>query len=335
VVGVSSSQAIETAIEMGAIHEGVTYNDLGKVVPGADLIVLCTPIQRILELLTVLAPMLKPGALVTDVGSTKREITSHALHVLPKGVHFIGGHPMTGSEKSGITAADPFLFQNAMYILTPETDVPGEEILRLSGFAASLGARVIILDPALHDRIAATVSHLPQMLAVTLVNMVGQKASETEPYLQLAAGGFRDMTRIASSPYHMWDDICRTNRDAILNAIDEFMESLRDLKSRIGTSGLGGDFETANTVRASIPKDTKGFMHTLAEIMVVLEDRPGAIAGIAAVLASENINIKDIEIMKVREGEGGTLRLAFDTKQEAHQVIAILTQNGYTARLRN
>ena len=334
VIGVSSPQAVATAVEMGAIDRGVAYDLAGAEAAQADLVVLCTPISRILELLKILAPFLKPGVVITDVGSTKREITGQAGRVLPPGVHFIGGHPMTGSEKSGVGAADPFLFQNAMYILTPGEGVPDREVLRFGNFTAGLGARVVRMDAALHDRIAAAVSHLPQMLAVNLVNMVGEKASPAEPYLQLAAGGFRDMTRIASSPFHMWDDICRTNRDAIVEAIDEYIARLGDLRDRIGTPPLGDDFETANATRASIPKDSKGFMHALAEILVVLEDRPGAIAGIATALARENINIKDIEVMKVREGEGGTLRLAFDSPGEANRVIELLGGLGYAARLR-
>ncbi len=335
IAGISSPAAIETAKEMGAIDRGTGYERLADAVKEADLIVLCTPIRRILELLTDMGPSLKPGVLVTDVGSTKREITHHAARVLPPGVHFIGGHPMTGSERSGITAADPFLFQNAMYILTPGADVPDEIVRNLSIFLASLGAHVTMMDAVLHDRIAANVSHLPQMLAVTLVNMVGEKASDHEPYLQLAAGGFRDMTRIASSPFRMWDDICQSNRDAILAVIDKFIENLSDLRSRIGTPALRHDFEKANATRASIPRDTKGFLHALAEILVVLEDRPGAIARIATAISDQGINIKDIEVMKVREGEGGSLRLAFETAAEANRVVLLLAQLGYSARVRN
>ncbi len=334
VTGVSSVEAVKSAIEIGAINDGCGYGDLAEAVENADLVFLCTPIQRIKDLLTPLASSLKTGVLVTDVGSTKQEITSHAESVLPQGVHFIGGHPMTGSEKRGILAADPFLFQNAIYVLCPGSGTPEWIVKNFSDFLSSIGARVVILDADLHDRIAATVSHLPQIVAITLVNMVGKASTGSAPYLQLAAGGFRDMTRIASSPFSMWDDICRTNDDAIKKAIDEFIGNLTELKDHIGTESLGEDFENANITRANIPKDTKGFMSTLFEVLVVVEDKSGVIARIAAELAGLNINIKDIEVMKVREGEGGTLRLAFELEEEADKAVKLLNRIGYSSRLR-
>ena len=334
IIGISSRAALTSALHMDAITEGCGYEELAGAVTDADLVVLCTPIHRIQGLLTVLAQSLKKGVLVTDVGSTKRAITEHAAQVLPDGVHFIGGHPMTGSEKSGIDAADPFLFQNAIYVLTPVDGVPKDILDSFSGLIGDLGASVIVMNAVLHDRIAAAVSHLPQMLAVTLVEMVGNCNSEDAPYLKLAAGGFRDMTRIASSPFSMWDDICRTNDNAIKETIDDFIKCLQQLKSRIGTTSLSEDFEVANITRATIPKDTKGFMRALFEVLVVVEDKPGVIANIGTTLAHVNINIKDIEVLKVREGEGGTLRLAIEEETEALQAIEHLTDIGYTARMR-
>ena len=334
VIGVSSSAAIKSALEIGAITEGCGYEELGNAVRYADLIFLCTPINRIKGLLTTLSSSLEPGILVTDVGSTKRVIGHHARDVLPEGVHFIGGHPMTGSEKRGVNAADPFLFQNAIYVLCPAVNVPEELVKHFSDFLNEIGARVVIMDAELHDSIAAAVSHLPQMIAVTLVNMVGKETTDSAPYLQLAAGGFRDMTRIASSPFSMWDDICNTNADAIKKAVDTFIDNLSCLKDLIGTKALGDDFEKANSTRANIPKDTKGFVKTLFEVLVVVEDKPGIIAQIASELARENINIKDIEILKVREGEGGTLRLAFDLEEEALGVVELLNRIGHKSRLR-
>ena len=142
------------------------------------------------------------------------------------------------------------------------------------------------------------------------------------------------MTRIASSPFTMWDDIYRTNNDAVREAIDTFIEHLSGIKEHIGSQSLSGDFEVANITRGKIPTDSKGFMKTLYEVLVVVEDKPGVIAEIAGEFAKVNINIKDIEVLKVREGEGGTLRLAFDREEEAEQAVEILTRIHYTARIR-
>jgi prephenate dehydrogenase len=334
IVGVSSAAAVKSAVEMGAINEGYGYDELGTAVADADIVFLCTPINRIKELMADLSGLVKPGAIVTDVGSTKHEIAGHADDVLPDGVCFIGGHPMTGSEKSGVNASDPFLFQNAIYVLCPAENVPQELVDEFSGFLHETGARVVSMESGLHDNIAAAISHVPQMIAVTLVNMVQDKTTDSAPYLQLAAGGFRDMTRIASSPFKMWDDICRTNADAIRNTLDTFIEHLTGLKGRIGSEALGDDFENANHTRANIPKDTKGFAKTLYEVLAVVEDKPGIIHRIAAELSGHNINIKDIEVMKVREGEGGTLRLAFELEDEAAHAVELLNNIGFKSRLR-
>jgi len=335
VTGVSSRKAVESAIEIGAITDGCGYEEVETAVADADLVILCTPIHRIQGLLSVIAPSLKAGAVVTDVGSTKREIASHAASVLPEGVHFIGGHPMAGSEKSGVNASDPYLFQNAIYVLCPAEGVPEDVLADFSSSIQHIGAKVIVLDSEIHDQVAAAVSHLPQIIAVTLVNLVGKKHGEDAPYLTLAAGGFRDMTRIASSPFTMWDDIFRTNKDAVQGTIDSFIESLTEVRERIGSSDLGVDFEVSNMTRGKIPRDTKGFMTTLSELLVVVEDKPGVIAEISTELSNNGINIKDIEVLKVREGEGGTLRLAFDKKEQAVKAIDILEHLNYTARLRS
>jgi prephenate dehydrogenase len=334
VTGVSSPGAVKTALELGIITVGCGYGELGDAVRDADLVFLCTPIHRIQGLLTLLGPLLEPGVMVTDVGSTKRAITRHAAESLPPGVHFIGGHPMAGSENRGVLAADPFLFQNVIYVLCPAEGVPAAQVESLSALLGDIGANVTIMDAETHDRIAAAVSHLPQMLAVALVEMVGGLDSERAPYLRLAAGGFRDMTRIASSPFVIWDDIFRTNVDAVRETMDAFIERLRKLRDRIGSRALAEDFETANITRAAIPKDTKGFMRTLSDVLVVVEDKPGVIAHIATALAGEGININDIEVLKVREGEGGTLRFAFEHEEEARRAVALMEGIGYSARLR-
>ena len=164
--------------------------------------------------------------------------------------------------------------------------------------------------------------------------MAGGLNTERAPYLRLAAGGFRDMTRIASSPFAIWDDIFRTNDDAVREVVDSFIEHLMKLRGRIGTRALAEDFDIANVTRAAIPKDTKGFMRTLSDVLVVVEDKPGIIARIATVLAEAGINIKDIEVLKVREGEGGTLRFSFECEDDALRAVGLMERTGYTARLR-
>ncbi len=338
IVGVSRPETVELARELGVIDRGFSYAGMGEALADCDLIVLCTPIRRILELLPEVGRHASPGTVISDVGSTKRQIVDGAHRHLRPDLHFIGAHPMAGSEKSGVSAADPFLFQNAIYIVIPPKDRPdpdsGESYYdHFLALVRRLGAQIVELDADLHDRVVAAISHLPQMIATSLVRMVGELNNRNGCFLPLAAGGFRDMTRIASSPFKpVWEDICNTNADQVRLMIDRYIQVLGDVRDRLEQADLVRDFDTANRIRDSIPRDAKGFIHRLFELVVVAEDKPGVIAEIATALGSEQININDIEIMKVREGVGGTIRLGFDTEHAAGRALSCLTRIGYQAR---
>ncbi len=337
VVGISRPETIAQALELGVIDEGTSYAELAEGLRDVELVFLCTPIKRIIELLPQVMAEVSAGTLVTDVGSTKRRLGEVAAACGRQDVHFIGGHPMAGSEKAGVMAADPFLFQNAIYILVPGEGVPEDLHAALREMLAQLGAKVLELSAETHDEVVAAISHLPQMIATSLVEMVGRMNEEGGGcFLPLAAGGFRDLTRIASSPFApVWGDICATNADQIGHMIDRYVDLLKDVRQRLVDPGsLERDFAFANDIRSQIPKDAKGFIHALQEILVVAEDRPGVIAEIATKLADQELNINDIEVLKVREGEGGTIRLGFDSGEAAERSLEVLRGLGYQARRR-
>ncbi len=337
IVGVSREETLREARSLGIVDEGVPYDGMEAALVEADLLVLAGPISVIMDhLQTVgrLGEKLRPGLVVTDVGSTKRAVLHAATTHLPGHVHFVGGHPLAGSEQWGVAAADPFLFQNAYYVLTPAPATPEHETRRLGEFLGTTGARVMVLDAEAHDRIAATISHVPQLLAVSLVQFLESLGESREHGMRLAAGGFRDMTRIASSSYAVWRDIIETNRDVIGDLLDEFLEGTRAALRGLDDRRLERLFASASRTRAAIPRDTKGFLSRLWDVLVVVEDRPGVIVGICGPLAEKGINVMDIEVLKVREGEGGTLRLAFRTRAFAELAIAALIADGYSARLR-
>ena len=334
IVGVSRDETIATAVAMGAVDRGVDYDHLAEGVAEADLVILCSPIQHIIEILPTVMTAVAPGALVTDAGSTKRRITEVAKSTGRSDAFFLGGHPMAGSEKSGVTAADPFLFQNAIYILVPDDAVPQSLHHGLRDLVRALGARVLELSADSHDTVVAAISHLPQLLATCLVEMVGHldENSDEKAFLALAAGGFRDMTRIASSPFApVWRDICGTNPDRIRAMVAQYQQALSRLVDG-QVDSLEQSFTYANRVRAGIPRDTKGFIHRLSEVLVVCEDKPGVIAEIARAMADDGVNINDIEVVKVREGMGGTLRLGFDDDDVARRALGVLDRLGYEAR---
>ena len=329
VVGLDDEEVLKKALEKGAIDEAA--DSIEDAVAAADLVVLATPIRSILSLLEEIAPFLKPGAVVTDVGSVKLPVLEHARDVLPDHAAFVGGHPMAGSERRGIDHADTLLFENATYVLCPPKS---EDVSRLISLVEATGARVLLLDAARHDEIAATVSHLPQLLAVALMNYAAERNKDDDAFLKLAAGGFRDMTRIASSPFHVWQDIIMANEGPILDVLAGFATRLQRLRNRIvegDSEALSELFGSAQTSRESIPRDTKGFLHPLADLYVYAVDRPGELLSITQILHDAEINIKDIELLKIREGTGGAFRIGFSDEGTAGRALSLLANAGYTA----
>jgi prephenate dehydrogenase len=334
IIGVDNPSTLNWAIEKNVIDEGFSREDMATAIPKADLIFICTPIIKVLELLPSIGKYAKPGTLITDVGSTKRKIVETANIHLSADCDFIGGHPMAGSEHRGVKAADPFLFENATWVLTPSRPIRESVRSSLGDLLELIGAKVLLLLPSLHDEIAAAVSHLPQMASVAMMNLAAGKQKESPHFLKMAAGGFRDMTRIASSPFTIWEHIRETNSDMIALYIDEYINELQKIKSILTQDQLGEYFNEASKNRLSIPKDTKGFLKPQFEISVSVEDKPGVFALITNALAEEKINIKDIEVLKIREDEGGTLRLAFSQLEDQNRAVELLREKGLDCNYR-
>jgi prephenate dehydrogenase len=244
---------------------------------------------------------------------------------------FIGGHPMAGSEGSGIEYADGLLFQNAVYVLCPPLGC-GKKIQPLAALLKSIGARVLTMDAREHDHVAAAISHLPQLIAVSLMDNAARMNERNPAFLQLAAGGFRDMTRIASSPFYVWKDILSNNRDETMHALREFEKLLGQFRKGLhqnSLSDVGKKFLRAKSFRDSIPKNTKGFIHSLHDLFIWVDDKPGMLATMTATLFRSGININDIELLKVREGQGGTFRLSFESAESARLAAKSLRAKGF------
>ncbi|RMG85151.1 MAG: prephenate dehydrogenase/arogenate dehydrogenase family protein [Candidatus Dadabacteria bacterium] len=204
-----------------------------EAVQGADLVVLAAPVSAVRRLLGEVAPALRPGQVVTDVGSTKGSIVAEAGRVLPEGVRFVGGHPIAGTERSGIEAADPRLFDARPCVLTPVATTPEEAVGRVSELWSGVGARVVTMDPEAHDRVFAWVSHLPHVLAYTLTWTVLERLDDRA--LGLAGPSLRDWTRVVGSPPALWRDICLENRESLAAVIREFEAELEAVRRRIET----------------------------------------------------------------------------------------------------
>jgi prephenate dehydrogenase len=326
VVGFDRPSILKQAVSIGAVHHAA--HDLHHAVGLADLVVLALPARDILRMLTSIAPHVPAATLVTDTGSVKADILAHAEKLFPKG-NFIGGHPMTGSERSGVEAAHPLLFENAFYVLTPAQNTPERRLTKLATFLARLGARVVRMDGSSHDAAVAALSHVPQLGAVALMKSAGKHRTASK-HLALGAGGFRDMTRIASSPFGFWGDILESNRSEIRKALRLYQKELAqiDRALRRAPRRLSASFADARRLRSEIPTGMKGFLHTLTDIQVFVEDRPGALLKVLQSLAKAKVNLKDIELVKVREGLGGTFRLWFESPAEAKRARGALARRG-------
>ncbi len=229
-------ERIPAIMEAGITEQVGTLEDLASCVSESSIVVLATPIQSVLNIMTRLAPFLKEDTIVTDVSSTKKKIMEEIPRLLPPGAHFIGGHPMAGSEHSGVESANPLLFSERVYMLCPYAYTPPDALLTLMDLVESLLAVPITIDPEEHDRVMAMVSHLPQLISIALMHTALAGDAEHEMLNKLAGRGFLDMTRLAGSNYEIWRGILETNKDAIKLEIDRFYQSLSFL-----SSGLLGD----------------------------------------------------------------------------------------------
>lgn len=296
-----------------------------------DYIFLCAPVAFNTSYLSQLKPFLHPDLIITDVGSVKTSIHEEAerLHMT---AYFIGGHPMAGSEKSGFVNAKPVLIENAYYILTPSSDVSEEKVKNYTEFAASLKALPICLDYHEHDRITGTISHLPHIIAATLVNLVKDTDTKNGLMKQLAAGGFKDITRIASSSPTMWQHICLKNKDNLSRILEQYIASLSKVKSEIEHSteeSLYDLFDSSRNYRNSIPDASLGPIKKVFAVYCDIVDETGGIATIATILASNNISLKNIGIVHNREFEEGVLRIEFYDEASSAKATKLLQKYRY------
>jgi len=235
--------------EAGVADQVGTLEDLSGHVPQSALVVIGTPVQSVLGIIERLRPFLCADTIVTDVGSTKNKIMREAQKLLPPGVHFIGGHPMAGSERSGVEAADPLLFSDRVYALCPYPDTPPDALISLMSLVENLLAVPITLDPEEHDRIMAMVSHLPQLISVALMQAARAGDAEHAMLDKLAGRGFLDMTRLAASDYGMWKGVLATNQEAIRQAVNRFNQSLSTLNGGMSEGDTALAWEQAGRHR--------------------------------------------------------------------------------------
>lgn len=300
----------------------------------ADYIFLCVPVGMLEGYLQQLSQLpLKPGCIITDVGSTKASIAACAVSLELPGVHFIGGHPMAGSERSGVEAASSLLFENAYYVLTPPPGVPEEAYHALETLLLHTRAQIVRLDPERHDEIVGAISHLPHIIAVALVNQISAYDDTDSLYSTLAAGGFRDITRIASSDPVIWRDILLGNRSVMLRLLKDWNEevaSFIDMLEQEDGKGIQEAFGDANAFRSQLPERRKGMIMPLFDLHIDVPDHPGIIGRITTQLGDQGINLSNVQIIESREDVPGIMRLSFRQEHDMEQAKLLLQHNDYT-----
>lgn len=289
---------------------GVRAATLEDAVIGADLVVTAVPVGAIAP--AVVAALDAGAPLVTDVGSVKAPVVAAVEAARPElAARFVGGHPMAGSEQDGVEGADPDLFVGATWVLTPTAATDEAAYTLLRTLVRDLGAEVVAVTPEHHDELVALVSHVPQLAASTLMDVATAREEEHRTLLRLAAGGFRDMTRIAAGHPAIWPDILTANRAAVLGALDAYVGALgtvRALVDRGDRDGLLAVLERARSARRNLPIGA-ALATELVEVRVPVPDRPGVLAEVTTLAGQLGVNVADVEIAHSLEGGAGVVVL--------------------------
>lgn len=325
----SDRSSLRQAEQEGIIEKG--YQDLNDEVYSAELIFLCTPVKRTLEYISELTGRIGKDCILTDVCSTKGELAEF-IDGMENAPCFVGGHPMTGSEKNGYLAGTAHLFENAYYVITPCKSSNEAAVSFIENIVRGFGAIPVKMDAVKHDRTIGAISHVPHVVASALVSLAMKTGDGDKMIRLLAAGGFRDITRIASSSPVMWENIVFSNKTRINELLDTFIDILNRYKAAMA-SGNSEEvlrfFTETKEYRDSLPSVSTGLIQPEFLLVVDVEDKPGIIGEIATLLGKNNINIKNINVSNSREFEQGCLRITLPDLESANIGFDLLMASGY------
>jgi len=320
---------LKEALDDGIIDEIAT--DCGVDFADCNYIFLCAPVQYNVQYLSVLKKSIGKHCILTDVGSVKGEIHKE-VETLGMEECFIGGHPMVGSEKAGFSFSSDRLVENAYYFITPTKKVSEEKVKEFTNFIEELGALTILLDYQKHDAYTAAISHVPHIIASELVHLVKNMDTDNGILKQLAAGGFKDITRIASSSPVVWEQISLSNRENIKELLKQAKNQLDHVILALDAQDhtyLNNYFKEAGKYRDSVPDIAMGLMEKSYEIFVDIPDEPGTIATTTTLLALNQVSIKNIGIIHNREFEEGVLKIMLYDEASANRAKEVLRDKNY------
>lgn len=332
----NSYETMQEAYRRGIIDTIAT--SLPKAGEGADVLIFATPVNTTVRLLKELPDWeLKEGVIISDTGSTKLPIMEATSRLRSAGLDFIGGHPMAGSHKSGVAAAKAHLFENAYYILSPAPQVKKEQIQLMQHLLIPTKGKVVVMDAKEHDRMTAIVSHFPHLIASALVGLLSEQEVHNPFVKELAAGGFRDLTRIASADPIMWRDITTQNKAELLKQLDHWTEGMARVRQMLVENNpeeIQTFFHDAKIFRDELPITSKGALFTTYDLHVDVPDHPGVISEITKILAMERISITNIRIVETRTDVFGILVISFQTIKDREQAqLALAEETEYSSHI--
>lgn len=322
-----------------ALNDGVANYVTDKIdasFKDCDYIFLCTPVEYNCEYLKVLKDIVKPKCIITDVGSVKTNI-HEAVKELGMEAQFIGGHPMAGSEKTGYENATDRLVENAFYPITPTSLTDEQKLYEYKAIVEAIGAIPVIMNYKEHDYTVAGISHLPHIIASELVNLVKASDSEKGFMKLLAAGGFKDITRIASSSPEMWEQICMTNTDNLVTLLDDYIDMLNNVKSRLldkDGAFINQMFAKSREYRNQFAKNTTASIMKSYRLYVDIADEVGTLSNVVSLLSENGVNIKNLRIENNRENEDGVLSITFMDDNSLSKAAELFKENNYTVYIR-
>ncbi len=332
IIGIDpDTSQISAAVSAGIIDEG--YNTPGDYLAECGMVIVCAPVPVCTGLIMEISGYTHSRCIITDTASTKSDIVK-SIRNQDRKIRFVGGHPMAGSERSGYAYSREDMFENAYYLIIDDENDRGA-VEKVRTLAESIGAIPLITDYITHDKAVALISHVPHVTAAALVNLLDE-SEEVGLARQIAAGGFRDITRIASSQPALWRDITLNNREAVSDGLSKLIDMLTSARDNIsGMNALKTEefFNKAKDTRDLISGEREGLLPGKFQIVIQVADRPGVIARISALLGESNLNIKNINVTHSREDVGGVLVVELYSMEDRNNALKVLESDGFTASL--